>query len=114
MPSMFSHSRQGAVDVIAGSVPLDVESCERFRTFVEERLHRGQPKLVINLGGFPFIDSRGLETILEIRDRCHGLGGECKLASPNPLCRDILFATGLDAEFEIVADVIEGAGSFAL
>lgn len=111
---MFSHTKQGAVDVIAGLVPLDAETCGRLRSAVEHCLTRGQPKLLIDLSQTPYIDSIGLETLLDARDLCQSRGGACKLSAPNNLCSDILKATGLQVEFEIVADVVSGAGSFAL
>lgn len=110
---MFSHTRQGAVDVIAGAVPLDAETCQRLRSAVEGCVTRGQPKLLIDLSQTPYLDSAGMETLLDIRDLCQSRGGACKLSAPNNLCHDILKATGLNAEFEIVGDVIGGAGSFA-
>jgi anti-sigma B factor antagonist len=111
---MFSHFRQGAVDIISGDEPLQYESCDRFLGTVEPILRRGQPRLVIDLGRISFVDSAGLETLLEVRDRCAQRGGVCKLAAANALCRDILAATGIGNEFEVADSLIDGAGSFAL
>jgi anti-sigma B factor antagonist len=111
---MFNHFRQGAVDIISGDEPLQHEACERFLGTVEPALRRGQPKLLIDLGSIPFIDSVGLETLLDLRDRCTQRGGVCKLAAANALCRDILVATGIGHEFELADSLIDGAGSFAI
>jgi anti-anti-sigma factor len=111
---MFSHFRQGAVDVISGDEPLQHDACDRFLATAEPPLRRGQPKLVVDLGSVPFVDSVGLETLLELRDRCTERGGACKLVAPNALCRDILAATGVGYEFEIADSLIDGAGSFAI
>lgn len=111
---MFSRSKQGAVDVISGTVPLEEESSEDLLRLAEECMTQGQPRLVIDLSRVAFIDSRGLETLLDIRDRYATEGGECKLAGPNRLCRDVLDVTGVAAEFEIASEVLEAAGSFVL
>ena len=111
---MFARSRQGAVDVITGDVPLNVDTCGDFQQQIEACLNRGQPRLVIDLRDVPFIDSAGLELLLDIQDRCVQSGGTCKLAAPNPLCTDILTATAVGLEFETYPDAIEAAGSFAL
>ncbi|MFG0297566.1 MAG: STAS domain-containing protein [Maioricimonas sp. JB045] len=111
---MFSRTRQGAVDVITGEVPLNVDSCDEFMRQIDACLIQGQPRLVLDLRNVPFIDSAGLELMLEIQDRCVESGGTCKLAAPNPLCTDILTATAVGLEFETYPDAIEAAGSFAL
>ena len=109
---MFTKSRQGAVDVISGNVPLNEEMCGHFFSLIEECLGHGQPKIILDLKNVPYIDSAGLELLLDVRDRCDEAGGNYKLCAPNHLCQDILLATGLNQEFEILENVIEGAGSF--
>jgi anti-anti-sigma factor len=111
---MFKHSKQGAVDVIGGDVPLNAESRERIFELLDQCLSRGQPCVVLDLRKVPLIDSAGLEALLDVRDRCRGLGGASKLAGPNRLCLDILNATGVGTEFEVFSDVLQAAGSFAL
>lgn len=111
---MFARSKQGAVDVIAGNGPLNAPNCESLRKLIDAATAQGQPRLVIDLRQVPFIDSAGLELLLDALDRCHHLGGGCKLAAPNALCLDILNATGVGLQFEIFGDMLEGAGSFAL
>jgi len=111
---MVTHSRQGAVDVLSLDAALQEENCDSLRTAAEECVKRGQPRLIIDLGSVAFIDSAGLEALLEINDRCLGRGGACKLSGPNALCVDILRATGVDEELEVVDSIVKGAGSFAL
>ena len=77
-------------------------------------MRRGQPRVIIDLGSVAFIDSAGLEALLEINDRCLERGGACKLSAPNALCIDILNATGVGEELEVVDSIVKGAGSFAL
>ncbi|HVJ68312.1 MAG TPA: STAS domain-containing protein [Caulifigura sp.] len=111
---MVTHSRQGAVDVLSLDAALQEENCDGLRTAAEECVKRGQPRLIIDLGSVAFIDSAGLEVLLDINDRCLERGGACKLSTPNALCIDILNATGVGQELEIVDSIVKGAGSFAL
>jgi anti-anti-sigma factor len=111
---MITHSRQGAVDVLSLDAALQEENCDSLRAAAEECVKRGQPRLIIDLGSAAFIDSAGLEAILDISDRCLERGGACKLSSPNALCMDILRATGVAEDVEIVETIVKGAGSFAL
>jgi anti-anti-sigma factor len=59
------------------------------------------------------MDSIGLDTLLDARDRCQSLGGSFVLANPNPLCRDILRINGIDREVNVYDDVVKALGSFA-
>jgi len=68
---------------------------------------------VFDLSNIPLMDSIGLETLLEARDRCQKLGGCIVLARPNPLCRDILRINGIDKELNVYDDAIKAMGSFA-
>ncbi|MFG0332616.1 MAG: STAS domain-containing protein [Maioricimonas sp. JB049] len=111
---MFARSRHGAVDVITGDAPLNVDSCDDMMREIETCLSQSQPRLVIDLRDVPLIDSAGLELLLDVQDRCVQSGGTCKLAAPNPLCTDILHATAVGLEFETYPDAIAAAGSFAL
>jgi anti-anti-sigma factor len=111
---MVTHSRQGAVDVLSLDAALQEENCDSLRTAAEECFRRGQPRIVIDLGSVAFIDSAGLETLLDLNDRCLSRGGACKLSGPNALCSDILQITGVGDELEVVDSIIKGAGSFAL
>ena len=110
---MFERSKQGAVDVIAGDEPLNVESADRVSRLLEDCIGAGQPRVVLDLGNVPLIDSAGLELLLDARQRCAARGGLLELAAPNPLCRDVLHVTGLSAEFEIFDNVLSAVGSFA-
>lgn len=111
---MYARSKQGRVDVIAGDQPLCAEQREELLELFDECLERGQPRVIVDLKRVPLIDSAGLELLLELRDRCRERGGAVSLAGLNPLCRDILAVTGVEAEFEIWSDVVEAAGRFAL
>lgn len=110
---MFERQRQGAVDVIHGTTPLVHDNLQEFLDVMQLCLRSGQPRLVLDLRRVPLLDSAGLETLLDCRERCRAIGGQLKLAAPNHLCNDILAVTGVAESFEIFADVVAAAGSFA-
>lgn len=111
---MFDLSRQGAVDVITGTDPLNVEFVDAVRGIVGRCVQTGQPRIVFDMRNIPFIDSAGLELLLESRDQCLQRGGVMHLAGANALCGDILHITGVEAQFEVFDDVMPAVGSFAL
>lgn len=110
---MFSQTKQGAVTIVHGDEPLNIDNAPAALEVVRKSLSRGQPKLVLNLQKVPFVDSKGLEFLLDTRDACANRGGSFKIAGPNALCRDILRITGIDRQIEIFANVLTATGSYA-
>lgn len=109
---MFKHSKQGAVEVIRGDEPLNIDRIAAVEELLEACEHSGQPRIVFDLSHVPLIDSSGLELLLDLRDRCLQKGGAVKLASPNHLCNEILQITGLAEKFEVLDDAVAAVGSF--
>lgn len=110
---MFQVHRQGSVNVLSGSDPLNSEHVATARAVSEDCFGRGQPQIVVHLAGIPLLDSAGLELLLDLRDRALRSGGAVQLAEPKALCRDILQATGLAGEFAIFDHLNSAVGSFA-
>ena len=109
---VFARTRQGAVAIVGGDSPVNADHLEAVEEHLQACLQGGQPRVVLDLMGVPLIDSRGLELILDYRDRYARCGGSLKLAAPNALVRDILGVTGVGEAFEIHGDVLLAVGSF--
>jgi anti-sigma B factor antagonist len=110
---MFEITQRGAVHVLTGSQPLTTAHLEEVSNLCGECLENGQPRLVFDLSGIPLMDSAGLELLLDMRDDCQKRGGAMQICSPNPLCRDILVATGLTAQFAVFDDQSSAVGSYS-
>ena len=110
---MYACNRSGAVDIISSSQPLTRDQQAAFLNAVEGCFGNGQPRIVFDISRIPLLDSAGLESLLDARDRCQKLGGSIVLASPNPLCRDILRINGIDKEINVYDDKVKSLGSFA-
>ena len=110
---MYEMEKHGAVNVICGDAPLNVDAIDRLTELLEESLGGGQPRLVVDLTKVPLMDSAGIELLLDYRDRCQQCGGDLKLAAPNRLCEDVLFVTGTDQEIEVIPETLRAVGSFA-
>jgi hypothetical protein len=67
---MFPCKRSGAVEMISGTVPLTREHQSAFLNVVESCFGNGQPRVVFDLAQIPLMDSVGMESLLEARDRC--------------------------------------------
>ena len=109
---MFERATQGVVDVIRGDSPLNAERVPEVAGLLRECSRNGQPYVVLDLEDVPLIDSAGLELLLDVKEEYALLGGALKLASPNPLCKEILVVTGLDENFEIHDETLSAVGSF--
>jgi anti-anti-sigma factor len=109
---MFERVKQGAVDVVWGDLPLNVEYVGDLRAVLTGCLTGGQPHVVLDLSNMPLIDGAGLELLLDCKDEFEALGGALKLAGPNPLCREILAVTGVGSELEIFPEPLSAVGSF--
>jgi anti-anti-sigma factor len=110
---MFPVEKQGAVSVVRVQSPLTSDQCQPFMNSVLTGLGAGRPMLVVDMQNVPLIDSKGLETLVELGDRIERRGGAMKLAAANPLCSDILRVTGVGERFEIHSQVKPAVASFA-
>src|SRR2546426_9193864 len=91
--------------------PLLEENLAPVRAELEACLAAGRLRVVVDLGQVQFIDSRGLELLLDAARRLRAAGGRLRLANPNPLCSEILSATRLDREVEVVYDLRQAGRS---
>jgi anti-anti-sigma factor len=110
---MIPVEKQGAVCVVRPQVPLAGENCAKVRAAALNGLGSGRPMLVIDLQQTPLMDSAGLETLIDLREKIEARGGSVKLAAVNALCADILHATGVGDKFEQFSVVKTAVGSFA-
>lgn len=110
---MFERSRTGAVDILRGQDPINLQNVKQLGEQLEACLASGQPHVVLDLERVPLIDSAGLELMLDFQDRCAERAGVMKLAAPTALCRDILNVTGVATRFDIYQDSLAAVGSFA-
>lgn len=72
---MFERVTHGAVDVIQGDLPLNVENAEGLAGLLQLSLSSGQPYVVVDLENVPLIDSAGLELLLKFQEEFQQLGG---------------------------------------
>ena len=64
-------------------------------------LDRNDLHLVIDFDLVPYIDSEGLEKVLEYYNKIRSNGGSLEIFNPNPLCNDILNITNITDYIDI-------------
>ncbi len=89
------------------------ENSKRFEEAAAEQLNKRTKGIVLDMSNISFIDSRGLEQMLWLKDSCYGNGCELRLAALDGNCQKILQITRLDREFETFDDLAESVKSIA-
>ena len=62
----------------------------------------GETPVVLDLGGVGFMDSSGLRSLLEARQRCRDMGRDFAIARPSEAVRRVLELVDLTGEFDVV------------
>ncbi|MFB3891515.1 MAG: STAS domain-containing protein [Phycisphaerae bacterium] len=87
---------------------LTEDSIQAFRQVTDHHLSGKEVvDLALNMENVPFIDSAGLEFLLDLQDRLAERLGQIKLIKPDDNVRKILEITRLAATFETFRDVTE-------
>jgi anti-sigma B factor antagonist len=80
---------------------------------VETAVLKRKPGLVLDMSQIGFVDSKGLEHLLWIREYCNEQSCSFKLAGLTENCSKILELTGLQKEFDRYGELAEAVKSFA-
>ena len=104
--------KQGAVTVLKPHGPLTQEDAGRFKDRLGRSLSASLGRCVVDAGAVPFVDSRGLEVLVEVTDELSRNGQALKLCSLNETLREVLELTTLAHKFEHFADVHTAVRSF--
>lgn len=101
------------VTVISLQGEFDVDSTELLQRMVTEVISTRKNGVVIDFGNVEFIDSAGLEQLLWTRDYCDENMSQLRIAGLNENCREILYITRLDGEFDCYSELSDAVKSFA-
>ncbi len=80
------------------------EAADYLVSQVRAAMEGGGDRLVINLSGVGYIDSLGLEALLEIHNLIRGRKGEVKLLNPTERVEELMRMTRLTTVFDIETD----------
>jgi len=101
----LSYKDQGAVTVMTIRGELSVDDAERFQRESLQRFEKDVRDFVIDLEALDFIDSRGLESLIWLQDKCSEMLGQVRLASCPEHIRKVLEVTRLSSRFDCHPDV---------
>jgi anti-sigma B factor antagonist len=102
----------GAVHVLRPEGPLKGADAEEFRGRCIQLIAASLGRCVVDASAVQFVDSMGLEALLDANDSLAETGQSLKLCGVNEGVRQVLELTELSPNFEYFADVGAAARSF--
>jgi len=106
-------NRHGAVTVVHPTGPvITEEDATQLRTEAFEVLGSTLGRFILDVSEMSFVDSNGLETLVDITDELSAGGHSLKLCGISDTLREILAITGLIPKFQQFEDVQTAVRSF--
>jgi len=103
----------GAVQVLRPCGALVGEDAEAFAARLRNVARSSRGRLVVDLGAAPFVDSIGLESLVEVAERLVEAGMALPVCNVNDTWREVLDLTAIGTSFEVYADRTSAVRSFA-
>ena len=103
---------QGAVTVLKPSGPLILGEAEAFRDRALVLAEQTLGRIVIDASAVTYVDSCGLEILLELTEQMQQGGRALKLCATNPTVTEALKLTMLMEMFDYFDDVNQAVRSF--
>ncbi|MDX2016527.1 MAG: STAS domain-containing protein [Planctomycetota bacterium] len=104
--------RHGAVTVVKPSGPIAGEDAARLGTKLAEVMSASLGRFVLDASAVPFVDSKGLEMLLDRSEALQDTGQALRMAGANDTLREVFEITDLAGCFEHFADVNTAVRSF--
>lgn len=102
----------GAVAVFKPRGPVTGSEAEELKGFLLEAVSSNLGRLVVDASDIAFVDSRGLEVLIEVSDELAHGGRVLKLSSVGETLREVLSITDVLSSFEHYEDVNSAVRSF--
>lgn len=110
--STITEQRQGAVTVLKPEGPFVQEQAEALASSALPRVKPLLGRMVVDMAASPYIDSAGLETLLDIADEMDKCGQTLRLAAVSATIREVFELTELTNRFEYHDDANSAVRSF--
>jgi len=104
--------QKGAVTVLKPDGPLTEADAEALRSRLMEALREKLGRIVLDASAVPYVDSKGLEMLVDVTQEMSRGGQALKLCSVNETVRQVLELTGVSSQFEHFEDTNSAVRSF--
>jgi anti-anti-sigma factor len=108
----IGQQQHGAVMVLKPEGPLNEPEVAEFTGSLRSLLLSSMGRVVVEMSGVPFVDSAGLEALLDVSDEQSAGGRSLKLCGVNKTVRQVLELTEIDSQFDLYEDVNSAVRSF--
>jgi anti-anti-sigma factor len=108
----IQEQRHGAVTVLKPVGPLMGPDAEQFKTSALQQASKALGRLVVDASAVPFLDSLGIESLLDVSDTLFAGGRALKLCAATETVKEALDLAGFAHAFEFIDDVNSGVRSF--
>jgi anti-anti-sigma factor len=108
----ITEQRQGAVVVVRPCGPVVAAEVDQLRKRIMEAIDQSRGRFVLDISEIAYVDSQGLELLLDVHDAVHAGGQVLKLCGRNDTLRQILELTELAPLFEPYEDANMAVRSF--
>lgn len=108
----IQEQRHGAVTVLKPQGALIRSDAEQFRAKLDESRARSFGRIVVDASAIPYVDSAGLETLVDMTEVLAESGHALKLCGLNETIREVLDLTELATLFEYYEDITSAVRSY--
>ena len=108
----ISETTKGAVRVLKPRGPLCAQDAEQFKRQASEAAAAAMGRIVVDASSVPFLDSRGVEVLVELSEGLGESGQALKLCAVNETLREVFDLTDVAGAFESYEDVNAAVRSF--
>lgn len=108
----FTEQRHGAVSVIRPGGALVDTDAEQFRNRLADAVGESMGRLVVDAGEISYLDSKGLESMIDISEMLSESGRVLKLCRVNETLREVFELTQTAGWFECFDDINAAVRSF--
>ena len=107
----IEQSQQGTVLVLTPGGALVDSDRTQLADLLKKHIERGNIKIILDMNAVPFIESEGLEMLLDVAEDTIAAGGGLRIVNPSDIVKDILSATRLNTRIEIHPQVADARRS---
>ena len=103
---------QGAVIVLKPEGPLIETDAANIKQRLLQTLSSSLGRFVVDMSAIPYVDSKGLEALVEVTEEMGRSGQALRMCGANKTVREVLELTDLASLFEHFADANTAVRSF--
>lgn len=104
--------RQGAVLVLRPQGPLIQADAAAFRDRMLDVMGPSMGRVIIDASAIPYVDSLGLEALLDVAEEMSAGGQVLRLCGVNDTVREVMELTDIASHFEHFEDMVAAVKSF--